>query len=162
MAVRSAATEGRRGAPAPDRLPTLTEVVELSQQSTAAIAFGQHTPEEGLTASTPEANRAAEMGAQGQSAPEGAAESAFSDAVPGEPGQADLSPGMREISALVMAELQPRIDMLLESRLREALAPALARAADGLIRDSRDQLAGALQSLVDEAVTRVLEQRRNR
>jgi hypothetical protein len=59
----------------------------------------------------------------------------------------------------VLSALMPRIDMLLESRLREALAPALARAADGLIRDTRSQLAVAVRDLVQEAVDRALQRR---
>jgi hypothetical protein len=59
----------------------------------------------------------------------------------------------------VLSELTPRIDMLLESRLREALAPALARAADGLIRDTRANLAVAVRELVQEAVDRALQRR---
>jgi len=62
----------------------------------------------------------------------------------------------------VLAELAPRIDMLLESRLRERLAPALARAADGLIRDARDGLTTTLRELVDEAVARALKRRAGR
>ena len=64
-----------------------------------------------------------------------------------------------ELSAEVLFELEQRIDSLLESRLREALAPALARAADGLICEARLELSGALRGLVEDAVTRALERR---
>ena len=64
-----------------------------------------------------------------------------------------------ELSADVLFELEQRIDSLFESRLREALAPALARAADGLIREARLELSAALRDLVDDAVTRALERR---
>lgn len=56
----------------------------------------------------------------------------------------------------VWAELAPRIDALLESRLREALAPALARAADGLIRDAGSELSATLRAVVEETVAQVL------
>ena len=59
----------------------------------------------------------------------------------------------------VLAELAPRIDLLLESRLREALAPALARAADVLIRDARQPLNQTLRELVEEAVARAMTRR---
>lgn len=59
----------------------------------------------------------------------------------------------------VLAELSPRIDMMFQARLREALAPALARAADSLIRDTRDEMAATLRELVQEAVTRALQRR---
>ena len=137
MAARSAQVEGRRDAPEADRLPTLTEVVDLGQQATAAIAFGQQN------AGSAEFERGHDV--------DGAAES-----------QAELSPGVRELSALVMAELQPHIEMLLEARLREALAPALAQMADALIQHSREQLTEVLQSLAEQAVSKVLDQRRSR
>jgi hypothetical protein len=60
--------------------------------------------------------------------------------------------------AQVLALLESRIGPLLETRLREALAPALARAADGLIRDVRAELAPTLRSLVEEAVAQALRQ----
>lgn len=66
------------------------------------------------------------------------------------------------VAGQVLSELMPRIDMLLESRLREALAPALARAADGLIRDTRANLAVAVRDLVQEAVDRALQRRADR
>lgn len=63
------------------------------------------------------------------------------------------------LSAEVLFELDSRIQAQFEKRLREALAPALARAADGLIRDARLELSGALRDLVEEAVTRAIERR---
>lgn len=64
-----------------------------------------------------------------------------------------------KLSAEVLFELEQRVDSLFESRLREALAPALARAADGLIREARQELSAALRDLIDDAVTRALERR---
>lgn len=60
----------------------------------------------------------------------------------------------------LLAELAPRIDALFETRLREALAPALARAAEGLIRDARQELAATLREMVQEAVARSQQSRR--
>lgn len=111
MAAAVAVLEaGPQEGPAADRVPTLTEVVELG---VAAPPQGQ-LPDHG------------------------------------------------ELVALVLVELGPRVEGLFEERLQEALAPALARAADGLIRDARAQLAGTLQALVSEAVTRVLDAQRGR
>ncbi len=64
-----------------------------------------------------------------------------------------------ELVAQVLGELQPRVDMLLETRLREALAPALANAAGALISDARDQLAQTLRELVREAAVGALRRR---
>lgn len=103
-----------------DRLPTLTEVVELGTEPDAVVL------DEPPVAPVPTA----------PSAP---------------------PPDRNALIEQVLAELVPRIDGLLEMRLREALAPALARAADGLIRDARTELSSTLQDLVREAVARVLQ-----
>ena len=63
------------------------------------------------------------------------------------------------LSSEVLFELEQRIDSLFESRLRNALAPALARAADGVIREARQELSGLLRDLVEDAVTQALERR---
>lgn len=63
------------------------------------------------------------------------------------------------ISAAVLDSLQSRIDLMFELRLREAVAPALARAADTLIHDLRDELAQSLRELVACAVAQEIERR---
>ncbi len=105
---------------AADRVPTLTEVVDLLQAQTPSRAVD----------------------------PEQAAPPPVAGAVVA-----------AELSAEVLFELEQRIDSHFEARLREALAPALARAADGLIREARQELGGALRELVEDAVTRALERR---
>jgi hypothetical protein len=62
----------------------------------------------------------------------------------------------------VMAGLQPRIDLMLEYRLREALAPLLARAADAIVHDARAELAHTLRDVVARAVSQELARRRPR
>ena len=106
-----------------DRLPTLTEVVELGRESAFATVVD-----------------AAPLAAR-----------------PVVPGPVAIEAGT--LVDQVLAELAPRIDVLFEARLREALAPAVARAADGLIRDTRDELSPVLRALVAEVVARALEGR---
>ncbi|MDP2006238.1 MAG: hypothetical protein Q8K45_11235 [Rubrivivax sp.] len=113
-----------------DRVPTLTEVVELDLPVPADESEPCDLAREGAATLTPEA------------------------ALPTAPGI-----DVEEVVAQVLGEMLPRIDMLLESRLREALAPALARAADGLIRDTRNTLSVAVRDLVQEAVDRALQRR---
>ena len=55
-------------------------------------------------------------------------------------------------SARILAQVQRQLDASFESRLREAIAPALARYADGLIRDLQDEIASTLHGLVARAV----------
>lgn len=116
-----------------DRLPTLTEVLELGTDHSAAVcAVGSAGP-------------GAEPGAN-----------------PGpDPGTAVPRAGAIDPVGEVLALLEPRIAALLEGRLREALAPALARVADGLIRDAQTELAPALRGLVEEAVAQALRHPRS-
>ena len=95
--------------PAADRLPTLTEVVDMARS-------------------------------------------------PAEP-EPEIEIDPQRVVTDVQSELAPRIEMLLEARLREALAPALARAAELLIRDSRVALNQTLRELVEEAVVRAITRR---
>lgn len=124
-----------------DRLPTLTEVLELGRgtvperplpmELAVNLAIGQGAPTVPLA---PLPTLAAQ--------PPG---SALAPLAPLPATDADLV-------AQVLALLEPRVGGLLETRLREALAQVLARAADGLIRDARAELAPTLRSLVEESV----------
>jgi len=67
-----------------------------------------------------------------------------------------------ELTQQVLADVQRQVDLLLEHRLREALAPALARLSDALIHDVRDELASTLRELVGRAVAQELQRRRGR
>ncbi len=120
-----------------DRLPTLTEVVQLGG------------PE--LVSSPAEAD-----------ADSGVAAEPPTPVLPEPVPELAPAPDTHALVNEVLSELAPRIDMLLQVRLREALAPALARAADGLIRDAREGLATTLHELVDEAVARALKRRSGR
>lgn len=115
--AQGAPVSGVRPAP-PQRVPTLTEVVEFDLPPSA-----RPVPVNGP-----------------------AAAAATTPAV-----DADAA-----LQARVLAHLQRQIEAGFESRLREALAPALARAADALIRDLRDELALALQAQVARAVAHEL------
>ena len=66
----------------------------------------------------------------------------------------------RAIEEEVMAELSQRIDLMFEYRLREALAPTLARAAELLIREAREEVALTLRDVVSRAVAQQLARRR--
>ena len=59
----------------------------------------------------------------------------------------------------VLADIQKQVDLMLEVRLREALAPVLVRATDTLVRDARKELTSTLRDIVAKAVARELEGR---
>ena len=61
----------------------------------------------------------------------------------------------------MLADLQRQLDLMLEVRLREALAPVLARAADTLIRDARKELTATLRDAVARSVAQELARRRD-
>jgi hypothetical protein len=105
-----------------DRLPTLTEVLELGADHAAGEPAAGANPN---------------------------------------PDPTLHSDGDSDLVAQVLALLEPRIGGLLETRLRDALAPALARVADGLIRDVRAELAPTLRGLVEEAVAQAQRQPRS-
>ena len=62
----------------------------------------------------------------------------------------------------VLADVQRQIDLMLEYRLREALAPALARLSEALVHEVRDELASTLRDVVVKAVTQELSRHRQR
>lgn len=134
----------------PDRLPTLTEVVQLASDPWAAAAL----------AASGKSGSAVEAAPQELPVPGGPpaalmlVDAALAPSAPAVPEKA--VPDEDEITRQVLISLEQRLDGLFEARLREALAPALARAADGLIRELRPELTQALHDLVHDAVVRAL------
>ncbi len=135
-----------RAPPEPDRLPTLTEVVQLASDPWAAAALvasgravseGQACPQEEVASEVPAA--------------------ALPHIDTAEITAACAAPDEQELTRQVLAALERRLDGLFEQRLRDALAPTLARTADSLIRDLRPELTHALNDLVHDAVVRALQ-----
>ena len=62
----------------------------------------------------------------------------------------------------VLADVQHQVDLMLEYRLREVLTPILTRAADGVIRDARGELASSLRDVVARAVAQEMSRHRGR
>jgi len=67
-----------------------------------------------------------------------------------------------ELVAQVLADLQRQIDLMIETRMREALTPALARLTDALVREARGELASTLRDVVTRAVAQELSRHRAR
>lgn len=141
-----------------DRLPTLTEVVELGLDGTSAEPMVPAVPAQ---AQSPQPEPVPEaLAMELPSAPEADAPGLSDEPLDAAPlPQASASVDAQALVTQVLAELSPRIDMLFQSRLREAMAPALARAADLLIREARDELSASVRELVQDAVTRALQRR---
>ena len=62
----------------------------------------------------------------------------------------------------VWADLQRQVDLMLEYRVRETLAPILTRATEAVVRESRQQLASTLRDVVARAVAQELARHRGR
>jgi len=133
----------------PARVPTLTEVVRLPDVSVAP-SVPASTGNEGM-AGEGEAPRPAAAPA---AAPVAAAPLVERRAVP--PISED------QVVQRVLADLQRQIELMLEVRLREALAPALTRATDALLREARAELASTLRDVVARAVAQELSRHRGR
>ncbi len=67
-----------------------------------------------------------------------------------------------QLVADVMTELQHRVDAMLEHRLRESLAPLLAKAADDMVDVAKAELATTLREVLSRAVTQEVARHRNR
>ena len=71
-------------------------------------------------------------------------------------------PSEGELVARVLADMQRQLDLMLESRVREALSPALTRLTDALLREVRAELASTLRDVVQRAVAQELSRHRTR
>ncbi len=123
----------------PGRVPTLTEVVQLPGP-TAAVA----------PVSSDEAN---------------VDEPSFARTIPAGLVERRAGPAAAqedEIVQRVLADLQRQIDLMLEVRMREVLAPVLTRATDALMREARTELASTLRDVVARAVAQELSRHRGR
>jgi hypothetical protein len=65
------------------------------------------------------------------------------------------------IAAKVIERLQPRIDVLFEHRLREALAPLVARISAAVADEARKELAHRLREAVEQAINEELGRHRD-
>jgi hypothetical protein len=52
----------------------------------------------------------------------------------------------------ILHDLERQIDLMFEQRLRETMGPSLARIADMLVRETRNELALTLREMVSRAV----------
>lgn len=118
----------------PLRVPTLTEVVSLPEAPAPAVSPTAFAPTEPAPLAPP--------------------------AAPIASAAAELDE--EELVQRVLADVQRQIDLMLEVKLREALAPALTRATDALLREARTGLASTLRDVVSRAVAQEITRHRGR
>lgn len=132
----------------PSRVPTLTEVVDFPPPAAPSADQPASTAEvsaakDGITAPALVGDLAG---------PENVVPIHFPLATPSLPSQ-------DELTAQVLADVQRQIDVMLEYRMREVLAPVVNRLTDALARDARAELALVLKEVVTRAVTEELSRR---
>ncbi|MEP7101018.1 MAG: hypothetical protein ABI781_10935 [Burkholderiales bacterium] len=124
------------GSMPPERVPTLTEVVSWPHSTAPVVGEMQ------LSLPTVEARPA----------------EADMVVAPLQP----LRVADEEMVQGVLVEVQRQVELMLDYRLREVLTPLLNRAADGIVRDARAELASTLRDVVARAVAQELARHRTR
>ena len=148
---------GSSGMP-PDRVPTLTEVVPWP---------AERVPADGVAVAVAAAGAGAGAGSVAEAAlapiPTSVPVLALT-ALAEPPPIPAASPAITEaqLTHRILTDVQRQIDLMLEYRLREALAPVLARATDNLVRESRSELASTLRDVVARAVAQEMSRHRSR
>jgi hypothetical protein len=158
------------GRPPTGTIPTLTEVVSwpeppaaeaeeevapLPAPVAAPIAAAAAEPTQVPAAPAPTSVAAPAPSLAPASA--AAATAAATAKVPAAATHADV-----QLTQRVLADLQRQVELMLEVRLREALAPILARASDALVRDARKELTAAMRDIVSRSIARELGKREER
>lgn len=80
------------------------------------------------------------------------------------PAQQDAPPAVSEaqLAHRVLSDVQRQVDSMLEFRLKEAMAPLLARHTEAIARDLRDELNRTLKDVVARSVAQELAKLRQR
>lgn len=67
-----------------------------------------------------------------------------------------------QLAQRVLSDVQRQIDGMLEFRLREALAPVLARHSEAIVRDLKDELSRTMRDVVARSVAQEVAKLRTR
>jgi len=154
----------------PHRLPVLTEVVPTERELGIPLGEVHEAPLPPVAApppptfapTVPAALPPVPVAVPPTVRPAVAAAAAAAAAAAGRP-VAPVPPLNEEaVVQRVLADVQRQLDLVFEYRLREMLTPALARIADSLIRDTRNELATTLRDIVTRAVAQELQRHRGR
>ncbi len=153
--------------PPPGTIPTLTEIVSWPEPAAVEAEEEVVSPPPPVVAAPATAPVAApvaaavpepvHVAAPPATAPVAVPQPAATAKAPAATAHADV-----QLTQRVLADLQRQVELMLEVRLREALAPILARASDALVRDARKELTAAMRDIVSRSIARELGKREDR
>lgn len=149
----------------PHRLPVLTEVVPTERDPGIPPGEVHEAPVPPVAASAPPTFAPTVPAALPPVTPavRPAVAAAVAAAAAGRPASPPAPPLNEDaVVQRVLTDVQRQLDLVFEYRLREMLTPALARIADSLIRDTRNELATTLRDIVTRAVAQELQRQRGR
>lgn len=126
--------------PHPAQVPTLTEVIEVDEFADLGQLGPQSVPSQTVPQPVP---------APAPAAPQ--------------PIPLDSLPVLEgQLAQRVLTDVQRQIDSMLEFRLREALAPVLARHSEAIVRELKDELARTMRDVVARSVAQEVAKLRPR
>jgi hypothetical protein len=156
--------------PHPAHVPTLTEVIDVQGQVPAASPVAaapvsavrppvplDALPVLGEVVSAPQQQQPLPLSQQPQPLPQPLPQATT-------PPPQDAPPVVSEaqLAHRVLSDVQRQIDSMLEFRLKEAMAPLLARHTEAIARDLRDELNRTLKDVVARSVAQELAKLRQR
>lgn len=130
--------------PHPAQVPTLTEVIEVDELAAVVELAPQLQP----VPTSP--------------APASPAPTSHAPVAP-QPIPLDSLPVLEsQLAQRVLNDVQRQIDSMLEFRLREAMAPVLARHSEAIVRELKDELARTMRDVVARSVAQEVAKLRPR
>lgn len=142
--------------PHPAHVPTLTEVIEVQGQTPAVQPAKPPLPLDAL----PVLGEVVSTQATEQLPP--SPQPLMPTAVTAAPQDAPSTVTEAQLAHRVLSDVQKQIDGMLEFRLKEAMAPLLARHTEAIARDLRDELNRTLKDVVARSVAQELAKLRQR
>lgn len=134
------------GRPHPAHVPTLTEVIEVGPSDEATSP---------------------QLQPYRQAQPQGVALGSITNAALSAPAPVsiplDQLPVLEgQLAQRVLNDVQRQIDSMLEFRLREAMAPVLARHSEAIVRELKEELARTMRDVVARSVAQEVAKQRQR
>lgn len=163
--------------PHPAQVPTLTEVIDVQGQRPAATGEGASGGERGTvpgldSAAMPLSGTRPTLPLDALpvlgdvvAPPSGQPLSPQAQPLPTAASlqqQGQPVPSEAQLAQRVLADVQRQVDGMLEFRLKEAMAPLLARHTEAIARDLRDELTRTLKDVVARSVAQELAKLRQR